>query len=71
MTAHRTEATVSSDGSVTVRSVPFRKGEQVEIIILPRMTRTETIERVDLRGSVLRYDDPFEPATDPGDWDAS
>jgi prevent-host-death family protein len=23
-----------------------------------------------LRGSVLRYDDPFEPATDPADWSA-
>lgn len=23
-----------------------------------------------LRGSVLRYDDPFGPATDPADWSA-
>lgn len=23
-----------------------------------------------LRGSVLRYDDPFSPAADPNDWDA-
>ena len=24
-----------------------------------------------MRGSVLRYDDPFEPAADPADWSAS
>jgi prevent-host-death family protein len=24
-----------------------------------------------LRGSLLRYDDPFAPAIDPGDWDAN
>ena len=23
-----------------------------------------------MRGSVLRYDDPFSPAADPDDWDA-
>jgi prevent-host-death family protein len=23
-----------------------------------------------MRGTVLRYDDPFAPATDPNDWDA-
>ena len=23
-----------------------------------------------LRGSVLRYDDPFQPASDPADWNA-
>jgi len=24
-----------------------------------------------LRGTVLRYDDPFAPATDPADWNAA
>jgi prevent-host-death family protein len=24
-----------------------------------------------MAGSVLRYDDPFEPACDPSDWDAN
>ena len=24
-----------------------------------------------MKGSVLRYDDPFAPATDPSDWDAA
>ncbi|MCF8505303.1 MAG: type II toxin-antitoxin system prevent-host-death family antitoxin [Caulobacter sp.] len=24
-----------------------------------------------MKGTVLRYDDPFAPATDPADWDAN
>lgn len=28
-------------------------------------------EIADLRGAVLRYDDPFGPATDPDDWEAN
>lgn len=35
MEAHRTEATVGGDGSVTVRDLPFPAGEAVEVIVLP------------------------------------
>ena len=35
MQAHRTEATVGGDGSVTVRDLPFPEGEAVEVIVLP------------------------------------
>ena len=35
MEAHRTEATVGGDGSVTVRGLPFPEGEAVEVIVLP------------------------------------
>ncbi len=35
MKAHRTEATVGGDGSVTVTGLPFLEGENVEVIVLP------------------------------------
>lgn len=35
MEAHRTEATVGGDGSVTVRGLPFPEGVAVEVIVLP------------------------------------
>lgn len=35
MEAHRSEATVGGDGSVTVHGVPFPAGEAVEVIVLP------------------------------------
>jgi hypothetical protein len=71
MKAHRAETTVSGDGSVTVRGVPFQKGEEVEVIILPRQAEASASKSESLIGSVRRYDRPFEPATDPTEWDAS
>ncbi len=34
MFAHRIETTISQDGSLNIKSLPFHKGEQVEVIIL-------------------------------------
>ena len=34
MEAHRSEATVDGDGSVTVRDLPLPAGETVEVIVL-------------------------------------
>ncbi len=42
MEAHRTEATVGGDGSVTVHGLPFPAGEPVEVIVLPAPDRGET-----------------------------
>jgi hypothetical protein len=71
MKAHRVETTVSGDGSVTVKGVPFKKGEEVEVIILPRHLEAASSDRGSLKGSVRRYERPFEPAVDQNDWDAS
>jgi len=68
MEAHRTETTVTGDGSVVVRGVPFPEGAEVEVIVLPRRVPGETAP---LRGSVLRYDDPFGPAVPETDFDAA
>jgi hypothetical protein len=49
-------------------------GKQVEIIVLEAETNASGGERTstpeDLRGSVLRYDSPFEPAVPEEDWEA-
>jgi hypothetical protein len=39
MLAHRLEATVSHDRTLTLENLPFHSGEQVEIIILSRPRR--------------------------------
>lgn len=44
-------------------------GKDVEIIIREVESQIETKERYPLRGSVLRYDDPFEPVAEQ-DWEA-
>ncbi len=70
MRAHRAEATVAGNGRVTVEGVPFAEGEAVEVIVLPREP-SRTAEDHPLRGSVRRYTDPFDPATDSDAWDAT
>ena len=68
MSIHVSETTVDPQGRVILDHLPFRPGETVEVVI--RSHETSPREPGDLKGSVLRYDDPFEPvATD--DWEMS
>jgi hypothetical protein len=54
-------------------------GKQVEIIVLEdeaaqisgETPASDDASRYPLRGSVLRYDEPFEPAVPPEDWEAN
>lgn len=64
--AYRAEVTVSEDGSVSLKGLPFRPGELVEVIVLTRGLPVR--ERAPLRGSVRRYTDPTEPVAGE-DWD--
>jgi prevent-host-death family protein len=58
-----------------------RRGERVRVtsrgkviaeISPPSATRKEAeAARARLRGSLLRYDNPLEPALDPGEWDVN
>lgn len=41
MTDHRTAATVSGDGSVTIYGLPFAEGAAVEVIVRPTEARIE------------------------------
>ena len=65
--AYRTETVVDAEGTVRVRDVPFGPGEVVEVIMLVRPP-AGAVDETPLRGSVLRYDDPTEPAG-AGDWE--
>ena len=58
-----------------------RRGERVRVtsrgkviaeISPPSASRKEVeAARARLRGSLLRYDNPLEPALDPGEWDVN
>ena len=73
MQAHRTRATVSDDGSVTVGGLPFPQGEEVDVVVLPSRQpgESESVGRTSLRGSVRAYARPFEPATDADEWEST
>jgi hypothetical protein len=72
MQAHKVEAVLSENGTLVLEGLPFQAGEAVEVIILerpkPQPARSSSSE-FPLQGTVLVYDDPFEPAVAPEDWD--
>lgn len=61
--AHRIEATLTKNGTLTIKNLPFQAGDAVEIIILERHSRPLNSCPYPLSGTVIRYDDPLEPAT--------
>ncbi len=62
MNAHRIETVLTENGKLSLKNLPFKKGDEVEIIILDRSSSKTTTDFYPLRGTVIRYDEPFEPA---------
>lgn len=69
MQMYRVEATVSNDGTLTIKGVPFRAGDKVEVIVRSREYGKERSGRYPLRGKPIRYVDPFESVAED-DWEA-
>ena len=69
MQMYRVEATVSNDGTLTIKGVPFRAGDKVEVIVRSRECEKERSGRYPLRGKPIRYVDPFESVA-KDDWEA-
>ncbi|MFN6500648.1 MAG: hypothetical protein RMX65_027100 [Nostoc sp. DedQUE01] len=69
MKAYRIETTLTEDGTLTIKDLPFQAGEAVEIIILERSPKPSESNPYPLRGTVIRYDDPFEPPVPIEDWE--
>jgi len=69
MNAHRIETILTENGTLTLRDLPFQKGDAIEVIILERrslrqgeaLTSHSESNPYPLRGKVIRYDDPTEP----------
>ena len=59
MQAFRTETVIAQKGKLSLKGLPFHKGDQVEIIILTQK-RKETTERYPLRQKPVHYDRPFD-----------
>lgn len=70
MKAHRIETTLSENGTLILKDLPFQSGETVEIIILERSSQPSESNPHPLQGKQpYRYDDPFEPAVPVEDWE--
>ena len=68
MAAFRAATTVSDDGHLVIRGVPFRVGEEVEVIVVPRRSDRPGPGTRSLRGKPVRLEKPTEPVAD-NDWE--
>ena len=70
MQAYKGEATIAQDGTLTLKGLPFRAGERVEVIVLQSSQPANGANRYPLRGTPVRYDEPTAPVAE-SDWEAS
>jgi hypothetical protein len=68
MSVHIVEATVDLSGRVVLEHLPFHPGDKVDVVLRSRDEHVTTAH--DLTGSVLRYDNPFDPIAEE-DWEAN
>jgi hypothetical protein len=64
-----TEATVLPENKIALDHVPFVEGESVAVFLMAIKKSQAETGKLDLRGSVLNYDSPFEPAV-RDEWEA-
>ena len=61
MQAFRTETRIQNGGDLTLHSLPFSPGEEVEVIVMSSLKEPLAAQKNILQGSVLRYDRPTDP----------
>jgi hypothetical protein len=67
METYRTATTVSDDGTLIIRGLPFRPGDKVEVIVRSRKRERRRGDRYPLRGKLIRYVNPYESVAE-NDW---
>lgn len=67
MQTYRVETEVSEGGTLTIKGLPFRAGDKVEVIIRSCEREPQPGERYPLRGKPVRYIDPFGSVAED-DW---
>ena len=69
MQACRIETKVTSDGTLTIKGLPFRAGELVEVIVRSHKHRVAQGQSYPLCGKPVHYTKPFSSVAE-GDWEA-
>ena len=70
MNTHHIETTITENGKLSLQNLPFKKGDEVKVVILERNVLKTALNSLPLKGTVISYDAPFEPATSSEDWEA-
>ena len=69
MEAFKTKTKIKNH-SIKIDKVPFKDGEEVEVTV-NKVEKAPHNSKYPLRGTLLKYEDPFEPAVPPEDWEAN
>ncbi|GAB4290759.1 MAG: hypothetical protein Fur0025_25740 [Oscillatoriaceae cyanobacterium] len=74
MKAHKIATTLTEDGKLVLQGLPFHAGDMVEVILLHqtevKKPSPPAYNEYPLQGKQpYRYDDPFDPAVPPEDWE--
>jgi hypothetical protein len=69
MKDYKVETKIERDGSLTIRGLPFRAGERVQVIVRSQQAPPGNGDRHPLRGKPVRYTNPFGSVAE-GDWEA-
>ncbi len=64
------ETIISPNRVLTLRGVPFRAGEKVEVIVISHSQKRVKAKRYPLRGKRFRYINPFDSVAE-NEWDAT
>ena len=72
MKTHKTTAKVGKNSKIVLDNLPFTEGDEVAVTVqsAAKEGRPWPPPEHPMKGSVLRYDDPFEPACPPEEWEA-
>lgn len=65
----RTKTLVSKGGKLSIKGLPFRAGESVEVIIRRKKKTSTRVAKYPLRGKPFMYHQPFN-AVALSDWEA-
>jgi hypothetical protein len=68
---HTREVIVERDGAIRIGGLPVHAGDAVKVLVIPKRSNGLGANRYPLKGTPLRYDNPFAPAIDPDDWEAN
>ena len=61
---------LEKDGTLTLEELPYQKGDQVEVTILPTSSPSKIENSYSLRGTVIRFETPTDPVAD-SEWEAA
>jgi len=68
MTPYTIEKTITAEGVLLLENLPFQPGEIVRVVILQNRKEIKKVGP-SLKGTLLRYDQPFDPI-DVDEWEA-